>query len=120
LTINGHFIPEGMELTSSSWVVHRDASVWGVDVEEFRPERWTEASKETILEWEKCDMSFGYGSRVCLGQYIALMELYKAPFEFFKAYEPRFASKEVEKKCQFRNVGGLGYYSDFEICIKQR
>lgn len=120
VTIDGQFIPEGLELTSSPWVIHRDAAVWGLDAEQYRPERWLEASEETIKEWEKCDMAFGYGSRACLGRYIALMELYKAPFEFFSAFEPRFASKEIEEKCEYRNVGGLGYFSDFEICIERR
>lgn len=43
--IDGHFVPEGMEITSSPFVVQRSWDLYSPDPDHFRPERWLE-SKE--------------------------------------------------------------------------
>ena len=40
--IDGEFYPGGTEVAVNGWVLHRDESVFGGDVETFRPERWLE------------------------------------------------------------------------------
>ena len=40
--IGGKYYPGGIEVAVNGWVLHRDASIFGDDVEEFRPDRWFE------------------------------------------------------------------------------
>ena len=50
--------------------LHRDTSVWGDDVEEFRPERFEDPSKIPLHAYKP----FGNGQRACIGQQFALQE----------------------------------------------
>lgn len=80
LNLYGKIVPEGFEVTSNPWISQRSKEVYGEDSESFRPERWLEDS-EKAKDMENYDFTWGYGTRVCLGKNIALMELYKAPVQ---------------------------------------
>jgi cytochrome P450 len=73
----GFHLPPGTTIGAQANVVHKDANVFGRDVETFRPERWLEASKEQHLAMERGSLGFGSGNRACLGRQIAEMELKK-------------------------------------------
>ena len=73
----GFHLPPGTIIGAQANVVHKDANVFGQNVETFRPERWLEASKEQRLAMERGSLGFGSGKRVCLGRHIAEMELKK-------------------------------------------
>ena len=74
--IDGHFIPEGTEITSHAYVMQRNKGLYGEDAENFNPDRWLESEKKSF-EFEAAQFTFGVGPRVCLGKDIAIMELYK-------------------------------------------
>ena len=76
-TIDGHFIPEGTEITSHAYTVQRNKELYGDDAEEFRPDRWLEISEKKAFEFEASQFTFGVGPRVCIGRDVATMELYK-------------------------------------------
>lgn len=40
LQVSGKFIPPGTNIGMSAYTVHRDAGIFGQDVEKFYPERW--------------------------------------------------------------------------------
>lgn len=80
LNLNGKIVPEGFEVTSNPWVSQRDKDLYGEDSMTFRPERWLEDPEKT-KEMDKYDFTWGFGSRVCLGKNIAMMELCKAPVQ---------------------------------------
>lgn len=73
-------MPEGFEVTSNPWISQRDMEIYGEDSEIFRPGKWLE-DPERAKEMEKYDFTWGFGTRVCLGKNIALMELYKVPVQ---------------------------------------
>ena len=76
MDLYGTHAPAGTEIGANPYVVQRDKGVFGEDADEFRPERWLEDEKKAI-HMEKYILTWGYGTRVCLGKNIALMETYK-------------------------------------------
>ena len=105
---SGHHLPAGVKVGLSSHGVSRRKEVFGDDADEFLPERWMrshddkEESEEAFVKrraaMERCDMTFGHGSRGCIGKNVATLELYKAVatlvglFEVRENTEPSFAS----------------------------
>lgn len=61
----------------NGWVVHRDKGTFGDDIEQYRPERWLEASKEKLNEMNRTMFQFATGNHICLGRNISLLEIYK-------------------------------------------
>jgi cytochrome P450 len=44
--LHGHHIPENTVIGVNAWVINRDKKIFGEDAEQFRPERWIDASPE--------------------------------------------------------------------------
>ncbi|KAL3462800.1 putative P450 monooxygenase [Aspergillus heterothallicus] len=87
LILNGRVIQPGTELACIPWISHRDRAVYGDDAEEYRPERWMGDDSARVRAFEKYNLAWGYGSRVCLGKHMATMMLYKVPVALFLAFE---------------------------------
>ncbi|GIO28964.1 MULTISPECIES: bifunctional cytochrome P450/NADPH--P450 reductase [Paenibacillus] len=69
--IGGNYpIQKGNSVTVLIPALHRDARVWGDDVEAFRPERFEDPSKVPHDAYKP----FGNGQRACIGQQFALQE----------------------------------------------
>jgi cytochrome P450 len=49
------------------WALGRNKSVFGEDVDGFRPERWL-TDRDTIQAYEKADLTFSAGLTTCLGK----------------------------------------------------
>jgi cytochrome P450 len=116
MDLYGKFAPEGTEITCNPWLVHRDENLYGLNACEFRPERWLE-SEEKAKDYNKYSMTFGYGARICLGKDIALMELYKAPLQFFRMFKPEL---DKQKPGTFVVKGGVGFWENMRMMIERR
>lgn len=81
-TINGRFVPGGVEIGQCLWGVERSKKVFGQDSMLYRPERWLEAKGDQLEKMEKSvALVWGYGKYSCLGKGIAYLELNKVFFE---------------------------------------
>ena len=77
-SFKGYFLPEGTHIGYSIWNMMRQVETWGNDRNEFRPERWLEASPERLQKMDSVwELVFAHGRWQCLGKKVALMELNK-------------------------------------------
>lgn len=74
LELCGTYIPPGYRVGMNGAVVHHDPSIFGVDADLYRPERWFEENAATM---DKHLLHFGAGTRTCIGKNISLAELHK-------------------------------------------
>lgn len=82
---NGTLVPPRTNIGSPAGAINRDPRVFGADAEHFHPERWMQSpdeSEEIYQErrraMERTELSFGQGSRTCIGKSVALLEMFKA------------------------------------------
>ncbi|XP_062211148.1 cytochrome P450 714B3-like isoform X2 [Phragmites australis] len=70
LTLGGVHIPKGVNIYIPVSTMHLDPKLWGPDVKEFNPERFSDARPQLYSY-----LPFGAGARTCLGQGFAMAEL---------------------------------------------
>ncbi|XP_020877153.1 cytochrome P450 71A19 isoform X1 [Arabidopsis lyrata subsp. lyrata] len=66
VTLKGYNIPAGTQVIINAWAIQRDTTTWGIDAEEFRPERHLDSN----LDFQGQDFKFipfGSGKRICPG-----------------------------------------------------
>lgn len=103
--VDGSFVPENTILAFNPYVICRNEDVWGPDAAEFKPERWLqrggesdEAFKARLQAMNNADLSFGGGSRICIGKNMGLMQAYKVVATLAVLYEIELAHPEREWK----------------------
>ncbi|ETI25325.1 hypothetical protein G647_02097 [Cladophialophora carrionii CBS 160.54] len=82
--IDGKYYPGGIEVAVNGWVLHRDAAIFGDDVEEYRPERWFERDAKLMGSHL---YQFGGGSHLCIGRNLALFEMNKTLIQILREYD---------------------------------
>lgn len=66
-----HVLPAGTFVVTNAYAIHRLKEYWGEDVEEFRPERWSDTAHHHPFQY----LPFGAGPRGCPGKMFALHEM---------------------------------------------
>jgi cytochrome P450 len=97
LEVCGHFIPAGTVVGVSAWPLHRKESMFGPQPDEFRPERWIDASEDEKTLMNNALFSFGMGSRTCIGKNISLLEIYKLVPTILRKFEVSDIPKQVAR-----------------------
>lgn len=91
-------IPPGTVVGINPWVLHRDKRIFGPDADEWKPERWLVEDAEEVKYMERHLLSFGAGSRTCLGKHIAMLELSKMIPALVLRYNMRLKDPEKSWK----------------------
>ncbi|KAI1090987.1 cytochrome P450 [Rostrohypoxylon terebratum] len=87
-TIDGVFIPGNTALGHNALALTRTESIFGEDVDTFRPERFLECGEENKAKMEfAIEIIFGGGRWMCAGKPIAFMELNKIFFEVLRVFD---------------------------------
>ncbi|MBR8497903.1 cytochrome P450, partial [Burkholderia cenocepacia] len=75
-------------------MLHRDVSVWGDDVEAFRPERFEPENAEKLPpnSWKP----FGNGARACIGRPFAMQEAHLVLIMLLQRFDFSFADPNYE------------------------
>ena len=91
---NGRTLKPGMIVSMNSWTINQNEKIFGQDAHTFNPDRWLKAEDEAedqfrarTARMKRADITFGYGSRSCLGKPIAYMEIYKVVPTIFGLFD---------------------------------
>lgn len=90
---DGRFIAEDTIVGMNPWVINRDP-VFGADPDSFIPEWWLPGKGESdemfqarFLKMKSASFTFGGGSRICLGQFVSVLESYKFVATLFDQFD---------------------------------
>lgn len=70
VVVGGLSIPAGTEFYLAVAAIHHDVEIWGTDAKEFNPARFLEPHNRHLASY----LPFGLGSRICIGQNLAVVE----------------------------------------------
>ncbi|KAK7451717.1 hypothetical protein VKT23_012396 [Stygiomarasmius scandens] len=73
---NGYFIAKGTIMIPNVWSINRDTEVYGMDAEDFRPERHLNADGDLVDENSEGHSTYGFGYRHCAGRHVANNSLF--------------------------------------------
>ncbi|KEF51473.1 cytochrome P450 oxidoreductase [Exophiala aquamarina CBS 119918] len=94
--IAGHFIPGGTIVGINPWVTNRDETIFH-DPDEFKPERWLNASESQLKQMDNIlELNFGGGSRKCIGRNISMIEMQKVIPQLLRLYSVELTYPERE------------------------
>ncbi|KAG4925416.1 hypothetical protein JHK87_050956 [Glycine soja] len=77
MKLGKHVLPKGINMWLYIPALHRDPDNWGPDAREFKPERFA-GGVSAACKYPQAYIPFGLGSRICLGQNFALLEIKEA------------------------------------------
>lgn len=83
------YIPQGTYLGYNCYATNRDPSIWGPSADDFLPERWGETHADISKRYRSARaraefVSFHGGSRACLGEQFAVLEMRVSLFVLVK------------------------------------
>lgn len=96
MTYNNYLLPKGTVIGMAIWDVLLDDRIWG-NPYEFQPSRWLDPAYKTKMQ--KYMVPFARGTRNCIGQNLALAEIYMVLGNFFRRFDAElFETDEAEVK----------------------
>uniref|UniRef100_A0A6G1S5N6 Cytochrome P450 3A25 n=1 Tax=Aceria tosichella TaxID=561515 RepID=A0A6G1S5N6_9ACAR len=108
-------LPEGMPITTNSFIVHRDPDYWPepnkFDLTRFLPENRDKIKPGSYLP-------FGLGSRTCLGMRFASLEIKLALAKIILNYHIAPVSQEYPPKFQQNFIFLLPVKNDFQLIAR--
>ncbi|KAK4890338.1 hypothetical protein LTR27_010981 [Elasticomyces elasticus] len=115
-TIAGVDLPGGTIVGMNTGGIYHDPSIFGWDVDVYRPERWLEASEEQRAIMNRGNLSFLAGKRMCLGLHVAWMEMRKVVSALVMNFDMELAHPERGLK---QSAGIFAAPTDVQMAIPQ-
>ncbi|KAH7311626.1 putative benzoate 4-monooxygenase cytochrome P450 [Stachybotrys elegans] len=94
ITILGRYYPPGTVLSVPTYTIHHDKDIWGPDADEFRPERWENATPRQ----KNAFLPFSYGPRACVGRNVAEMEMKLIAATWARRYSVELLQQVMETR----------------------
>ncbi|KAL9640463.1 MAG: hypothetical protein Q9164_000282 [Protoblastenia rupestris] len=113
-TISGFHFPKGYRVGVNGAVVHYDKDVFGLDADNFNPDRWIEGN---TVRMDKTMIQFGAGPRTCIGKNISLSEIYKLVPQIVRLFHIRLADPSRDWKT---HNYWFNKQTEVYTCIKKR
>ncbi|KAJ5570864.1 hypothetical protein N7535_004524 [Penicillium sp. DV-2018c] len=122
---DGRYLPAGTKVGINPFVTNRDYGVFGDGADDFNPDRWLQGKDESSEHFEArerrmkdtVDFSFGGGGRVCMGRYLAVLEIKKLIATLYSSFDIQLVDPEHEWKCQ---TSWFVYQYDMPMVIRRR
>ncbi|KAF5622331.1 benzoate 4-monooxygenase cytochrome P450 [Fusarium sp. NRRL 52700] len=100
ITVCGQFLPGGTVVGMNPYTTNRYRPTWGEEADLWRPSRWLEGDPAHRRKIEASLLSFGAGTRTCLGQNVAMFEIKKLVVALVMKYNLKLV-KPREKNNQY-------------------
>ncbi|KAL4881373.1 cytochrome P450 [Aspergillus karnatakaensis] len=122
---DGRYIPAGTKVGISPAVTNRDYAVFSEDADVFRPDRWLKRDGEGDEEYQErhrrmndtCDFVFGGGGRICMGRYLAMLEIKKLIATLYSTFDLHLVNPKHE--WSYRNAWFV-YQNDMPMTVTRR
>ncbi|KAL4962846.1 cytochrome P450 [Aspergillus stella-maris] len=122
---DGRYIAAGTKVGISPAVTNRDYGIFGEDADVFRPDRWLKKDGEGEDEYQErhkrmhdtCDFVFGGGARICMGRYLAMLEIKKLIATLYSTFDLHLVNPKHE--WTYRNAWFV-YQNDMPMTITRR
>ncbi|KAK5170321.1 uncharacterized protein LTR77_004908 [Saxophila tyrrhenica] len=89
------FIPKGTTVFLNAWGCNRDESVYGPDVNVFRPERFLE-------DPDLPHAAYGFGTRMCAGFHLANRQLYVMILRLLWSFKIELSKEDADNNWRMR------------------
>ncbi|KAI1120335.1 cytochrome P450 [Nemania abortiva] len=109
--LHGYYFPPGTVLSVPTYTIHHSREIWGEDADEFRPERWEDATPRQ----RNAFIPFSYGPRSCVGRNVAEMEMKMIAATWLRRYDVFLRQDVLETR-----EGFLRKPLELEIGFKRR
>ncbi|KAJ5281445.1 hypothetical protein N7478_006817 [Penicillium angulare] len=122
---DGRYLPAGTKVGINPFVTNRDHEVFGNDADDFNPDRWLPGDNENTEQFElrrrrmkdTVDFVFGGGGRVCMGRYLAVLEIKKLIATLYSLFDIQLVDSKHEWK--YRDAWFV-YQYDMPMIIRRR
>ena len=102
--LSNYLLPAGTNFIVDAYALSVENPIWSADRKEFRPERWRELERRDekgesgtrYIYWR-----FGFGSRQCMGKYVADLILRQAIVEILRRWRLELEEKDGGKADQW-------------------
>ncbi|KAJ5608313.1 hypothetical protein N7537_004932 [Penicillium hordei] len=92
---DGRYLPAGTKAGINPFVTNRDFGLFGGDADGFNPDRWLQGKDESSENFQirlhrmkdTVDLSFGGGGRICMGWYLAMLEIQKLVASLYSSFD---------------------------------
>ncbi|OQV05496.1 hypothetical protein CLAIMM_10223 [Cladophialophora immunda] len=90
-----YIYPRYTRIGMNAYMMHRNKSIFGDDVELFRPERWLGCDTKRMDHYM---FQFGAGPYTCMGKHISILEINKVIVELVRIFDISLVDQDFEFK----------------------